>query len=593
MTDYNPPLKDMLFTIHELSGVKDVLKLPAYSDVDLDIVNQVVEEAGKFAADVLAPQNAVGDLQGCRVENRAVVPPEVFADLYAQFAENGWQSLPHDPEYGGMGLPEIAAAAAAETWQAANLSFSLCPLLTAGAITAIGQHANDEIKQTYLPRMITGEWAGTMNLTEPQAGSDLAAVATRARPEGDHYRISGTKIFITWGDNPFSTNIIHLVLARLSDAPEGVRGLSLFLVPKFLVNEDGSLGEHNDVYAVSVEHKLGIHGSPTCVMEFGADEGAVGYLVGEPNKGLACMFTMMNHARIEVGIQGLGISERSYQLARRHALERVQGHAPGVKGRATIIHHADVRRMLLVMKSQIEAMRAVAYVTAGYDDLAQHAEDKAEREAADRRMALLTPVVKGWATEIAQEIVSLGVQVHGGMGFVEETGAAQLMRDARILTIYEGTTGIQAGDFIGRKILGDEGREMQSLIAEMKSLDGALADAEGLSTIRASLAQGIDELETAVTHVVGHAANDPHCPGAASFNLLMLAGVVIGGYQMARAALAASSGDGFAAEDAAFRDAKCVTSRFYAEHILPRATAYARAVTAGSSSTMDLAAESF
>lgn len=592
MADYSPPLKDMLFAIHELSGMDGVLELDAFSEVDADVVDQVVEEAGKFAADVLAPQNVPGDHAGCRIEGNSVVPPACFADPYTQFVESGWQSLQHNPEFGGMGLPEIAAAAAAETWQAANLSFSLCPLLTAGGISAIDAHASDQLKSTYLPRMITGEWSGTMNLTEPQAGSDLAAVTTKAVPDGDHYRITGTKIFITWGDHPFAENVVHLVLARLSDAPKGVRGISMFLVPKFLVDEDGSLGERNDVYPLSVEHKLGIHGSPTCVLGFGEGDGAIAYLIGEANKGLACMFTMMNHARIQVGIQGLGLSERAYQLARDYALDRVQGHAPGVDGRATIIHHPDVRRMLLVMKSQIEAMRAVAYATASYTDLMHHAEDRNQRAAAERRMALLTPVVKGWLTEVAQELTSLGVQVQGGMGFVEETGAAQHMRDARILTIYEGTTGIQAADFVGRKLLADEGREMTSMIAEMRSIDEALSGDERLAGIRQSHSEAVGQLQAAIEHLLA-VSDDPTAPGTASVNLMMLAGVVLGGYQMARAAIAVTSGSGYGSDDSAFCDAKLLTCQFYAEHITPRAGAYAKAAMAGTASTMELATDAF
>ncbi|MEE8308420.1 MAG: acyl-CoA dehydrogenase family protein, partial [Gammaproteobacteria bacterium] len=431
MTDYNPPLKDMLFNIHELSGLERVLQLERFADFDTDVIDQVVEEAGKFAAEVLSPINIPGDQAGCKHVDGGVVAAPGFAAAHAQFIENGWQALDVSPEYDGMGMPGIAGAAAAEAWQSACLSYGLCPMLTSGAISAIEAHGSEEIRNTYLPKMASGAWTGTMNLTEPQAGSDLAVVTTKAVPEGDHYRITGSKIFITWGDQEFSENIIHLVLARLPDAPQGVRGISLFLVPKFLLNDDGSIGERNDVYVPGIEHKLGIHASPTCVMAFGENDGAIGYLVGEENNGLAGMFTMMNHARIGVGVQGVAISERAYQLALSFALERKQGKAPGVKGIATIIHHPDVRRMLLVMKSQIEAMRAAAYYIAGVQDLSNHSDDESERDAAENRLDLLTPVIKAWMTEIAQELTSLGVQVQGGMGFVEETGAAQHMRDAR------------------------------------------------------------------------------------------------------------------------------------------------------------------
>ena len=593
MTDYDPPLKDIFFNIHELSGLLRILELDAFADVDADTVDQVVEEAGKFARDVMAPLNIPGDQEGCRVENGAVVPPTGFDNIYQQFVENGWQALAHSPEYGGMGLPEIVGQAASECWQSANMAYSLCPMLTNGAIAAIDTHASADLKQLFLHKMVSGEWAGTMNLTEPQAGSDLAAVTSKAVRDGDSYRISGTKIFITWGDQPYSENVIHLVLARLQDAPEGVRGLSLFLVPKFLLNEDGSTGAANDVTVASVEHKLGIHASPTCVMSFGDNAGAVGYLVGEENKGLACMFTMMNHARIEVGVQGLAISERAYQLARSWAKDRTQGRAPGVKGRAAIINHADVRRMLMVMKSQIEAMRAAAYSTAGELDMSHHAADDDARAAAERRMALLTPIVKGWMTEVGQELTSIGVQIHGGMGYVEETGAAQHLRDARILTIYEGTTGIQANDLVGRKLLADEGMAAKELIEEMRAVENRLAAIEELASVKDALSTGVDQFESAVTWLVEQAAKDPNIPGAASFNLLMLAGTVVGGWQMARAALAVSRDSSTVAGDAAFCEAKVITARFYAEHIMPRCAAYAMAATAGTGSLMALPEDSF
>ncbi len=591
MTDYKPPVKDMLFAIHELSGIDRVLQLGRFSDFDADIVDQVVEESGKFAADILSPINIPGDREGCRLVDKGVVAATGFAEAYGQFIENGWQSLDVSPDYGGMGMPGIVGAAAMESWQSACLSFSLGPMLTSGAIYAIEVHGSADICASYLPKMTSGEWTGTMNLTEPQAGSDLSVVATRAVPEGDHYRISGSKIFITWGDQDFTENVIHLVLARLPDAPEGVRGLSLFIVPKFLLSDDGSIGERNDVHVAGIEHKMGIHASPTCVMAFGENDGAIGYLVGEENKGLACMFTMMNHARVSVGVQGLGISERAYQLARSFALDRKQGRVSGIEGSVTIIHHPDVRRMLLLMKSQIEAMRAVAYYTAAVIDLSHHSEDNAERDAAASRGALLTPVVKAWLTETAQEITSLGVQVHGGMGFIEETGAAQHMRDARILTIYEGTTGIQAADFVGRKILADEGRAITALIAEMQALDEQLAADERLAGVRTGLAGGVEHLQLATTWLLEQGPKDPHAAGSMSVNMLMLAGVVCGGWQMARAALAIVRGA--AADDPAFADAKLATSLFYAQHILPRAGALQAAATAGSDELMALAEESF
>ena len=591
MTDYNAPLKDMSFTLHELAGLSEVLGLPAFADIDVETADQVLEEAGRFAGDVLAPLNVPGDLAGCRVENQAVVVADGFDNAYRQFVDNGWQSLSATAEFGGMGLPEVVGAAAIEMWQSANMAFSLCPLLTSGAIVALEAHGGDELKNRFLPGLINGEISGTMNLTEPQAGSDLAAVTTSAVPAGDHFLISGTKIFITWGDHPMAGNIVHLVLARLPDAPDGIRGISMFAVPKFIINDDGSRGERNDVYPASVEHKLGIHASPTCVMTFGDNDGAIGYLVGEPNRGMSCMFTMMNHARLNVGIQGVALCERAYQLARSFALERVQGGAPGKKGRVTIINHADVRRMLMIMKSQTEAMRAAAYVTAAQLDLGHHGTDESQRETANSRMALLTPIIKGWLTEVAQEVTSLGVQIHGGMGFVEETGAAQHMRDARILPIYEGTTGIQANDLVGRKILGDEGRAMHALIADMRATASLLGDGGDLQDMQQALVAAIDELEAAVNWLIAEAPGDPHVPGAAAVNLLMLAGTVLGGWQMGRSALAVTQAS--SKTDAKFRDAKLHTARFYIKNILPRSTSYLSAATSGSESVMALAEELF
>ena len=593
MAEYNAPIKDMSFVIRDLAGLERILQMPAFESITEEVVDQVLEESARFSREVLAPLNVPGDQEGCRVENKSVVVPDGFADAYRQFVDSGWQSLPFSPEHGGMGLPETVSAATMEMWQSANLSFSLCPLLTSGAIAAIEAHASEELKQTYLPKMVSGEWTGTMNLSEPQAGSDLAAVKTKAVPQGDYYRISGTKIFITWGDQEFSENVVHLVLARLTDAPDGVRGISLFLVPKFLVNKDGTVGERNDAYCTSVEHKLGIHASPTCVMNYGDGDGAIGYLVGEENKGLACMFTMMNNARLNVGIQGLAISERAYQLANAFAQQRIQGDAPGEKGRVTIIHHADVRRMLLVMKSLIEAMRAAAYTTATVVDRVHHSTDKEECAAAKARAALLTPIIKGWLTEVAQEITSLGVQVHGGMGFVEETGAAQHMRDARILTIYEGTTGIQANDLVGRKILFDEGKAMREWIEEMRMLEAEFIGIDDLLPIRDALSNGIDDLEAAVKWLLQNAPQDQNVPGAASFNLLMLAGTVAGGWQMARAALAAKRRLADVDPDSAFLEARVMTALFYAAHILPRSSAYRQAAVSGTEAIMAMPEESF
>ena len=591
MTDFVPPLKDMLFNIRHISGIDDVLKLDSYAEFDVDVIEQVVEEAGKFSAEVLAPLNVPGDQNGVRVEDRKVVVAPGFTEAYGQFVENGWQSLPVAQEFGGMGMPDIAGAAAAESWHTACLSFALLPMLTSGAVNALQRHGSEHLRRLYIEQLTSGNWSGTMDLTEPQAGSDLAAITTKAVPEGDHYRLFGTKIFITWGDHEIAENVVHLALARLPDAPEGVRGISMFLVPKFLVNDDGSLGDRNDIYVASVEHKLGIHASPTCVMNYGDGDGAIGYLVGEENKGLACMFTMMNGARIDVGLQGLAVSERAYQLALSWAKDRKQGSVPGQEGRVSIIKHADVRRMLMTMKANIEAMRSMAYYTAGINDLATHGASDEDRGAANLRLALLTPVVKGWMTEVAQEVTSLGVQIHGGMGYVEETGAAQFLRDARILPIYEGTNGIQAMDFVGRKILGDEGRELMRMMGEIQALDAELAGDERLASIRAALAAGLGDLQKVALWLKDNAMKDFNIVGATAYNQMMLAGTLVGGWQMARAALAVTKGA--AGDDAAFAEGKLITTDFYARYLLPRTSSYAAAAMGGADAVMGMPEESF
>ncbi|MEO0997796.1 MAG: acyl-CoA dehydrogenase family protein, partial [Pseudomonadota bacterium] len=453
MTDYRAPIEELKFALSAVAGIDRLQSMPRFAEATPELVDAVLDEAGKLAAEVFAPLNAAGDRQGVAVRDRAVRAPDGFADAYRQFVDGGWLSLAQDEAIGGQGLPFTLHMAVSEFWNSANLSLALCPMLSVSAIEALQAHATPALQQRFIGPLVSAEWTGTMNLTEPQAGSDLAAVAMRAVPEGDHYRLSGQKIYISWGDHDMADNILHMVLARLPDAPPGVRGISLFLVPKYLLNEDGSPGERNDVYPVSVEHKMGIHASPTCVMAYGeSGEGALGYLVGEPNQGLACMFTMMNHARLEVGLEGVGLSERAYQAAAWYARDRKQGSAPGVKGQAPIIRHADVRRMLLTMRSLTEAARALALYSAAALDTSHAAEDTAERARAAQRLGLLTPVVKAWCTEIAQEVTSLGIQVFGGMGYVEETGVAQYFRDARITPIYEGTNGIQALDLVMRKV---------------------------------------------------------------------------------------------------------------------------------------------
>ncbi len=588
MTDYVPPLPDMRFVLHELIGLERIAALPGCEHIGRELVDTILDEAGKFARDELAPLNRIGDTQGSRLVHDAVHTPPGFRDAYHQFIAGGWTALTGDPDHGGHGLPALVSAAVQEMWNAANMGFALCPLLSMGAIEALSFTGTEAQKALYLARLIDGSWTGTMNLTEPQAGSDLAAVRTRAVPDGDAYRLFGQKIFITYGEHDFTDNILHLVLARLPDAPEGVKGISLFLVPKFLVNPDGSLGARNDVHCVSLEHKLGIHASPTAVMAYGDHDGAVGYLLGEANRGLEYMFIMMNQERFGVGMQGVAISERAYQQALEYARNRVQGTETGVRGgaRVPILRHPDVRRMLLSMKAETEAMRALAYVAAAAMDVGHRHPDAAQRADAQAMADLLIPVVKGWSTETALGITSTGIQVHGGMGFIEETGAAQHARDARILTIYEGTTGIQANDLVGRKIARDGGNAARAAIAEMQAAIAALDGAE-VAPIRAALADAVALLERAVAWVVDTSATDPRAVAAGAVPFLKLFGVVAGGWQMGRAAHVAqtrlTAGDNL---HPGFYRAKLATARFYADHVLPQAHGLAHATMHGASSVL-------
>ncbi|MBB5464998.1 alkylation response protein AidB-like acyl-CoA dehydrogenase [Paraburkholderia sp. Clong3] len=596
MSIYIAPLRDMRFVMTKLAGLDAVSSLPGFEEATPELAEAVLEEAARLATEVLAPLNKPGDEQGARLTHDGVVAADGFAAAYRQFTAGGWSGLSGDPEFGGQGLPELLHAATVEMWNASNMAFALCPLLTAGATEALRQHGSEELKGRYLPNLVSGEWTGTMNLTEPQAGSDLAAVRTKAVPEGDHYRLHGQKIFITWGDHDMTSNVMHLVLARTPDAPEGVRGISLFLVPKFLLNEDGSAGQRNDVRCVSIEHKLGIHASPTCVMSFGDEGGAIGYLVGQENKGLAHMFTMMNEARQKVGIQGLAIAERAYQQAREYAKERVQGRLAASKSASAvaIVHHPDVRRMLMTMRAQIEAMRAFAYVMAADMDHAHRHPDAGERVRHQARVDLLIPVLKAWCTELGVEIASLGVQVHGGMGYIEETGACQFLRDSRIATIYEGTTGIQAADLVGRKLASDRGAAMAELVAQMREVALELTrspDAQ-LAPIGTALATGVQALEDATGWMLRTLATQVDEALASSVDYLMLAGYVCGGWQMARAALAASK-QCAAGDDPDFHQAKLATARFYADKILPKTGALTEAIRSGMSGASNLAAEQF
>lgn len=589
MTTYLAPTRDIWFVLEELVPWREINALPGYEEATPDLVRAALKEAAALAEEVIAPTNAEGDRQGARLESDAsgVRVPEGFTEAFAQFRAGGWTGIGANPDFGGQGLPELLAVAVSELWQSANLAWSNCSELSHGAARAIEAHASDALKRTYLPRLVDGSWTGTMNLTEPQAGSDLALIRCTATPEGDHHLISGQKIFITYGDHDMADNIVHLVLARLPDAPPGVRGISLFLVPKILVEADGSLGSANRVQAVSIEHKLGIHGSPTCVMHY---DRAVGYIVGEEHRGLACMFTMMNRARIGVGMQGLSVAERAYQHALQYAQERVQGNLPGNDEPVTIIHHPDVRRMLMEMKAQIEAMRAVGYIGASYLDRAARG-DAAERSRNGARADLMTPIIKGWITETGQQIASLALQVFGGTGFVEETGAAQHYRDARITTIYEGTTGIQASDLVGRKMLRDGGVAIRALIGEMRDLE---EDVETrLPDQAAAYRTGVDRLESGVDWLFANADNDFAAAGAVAVNMLMLCGVVAGAHAMTRGALAAAARLEAADHDASFFAAKIVTARFYNTHILPQAGAHLAAIEAGSDAVMGLTERQF
>ncbi|MEO8936864.1 MAG: acyl-CoA dehydrogenase [Burkholderiaceae bacterium] len=590
MTTYMAPTRDMLFALNELAGFAEIAALPGNEEITPDLVEAILDEAAKFATEVLVPINAQGDRQGCTCKDGVVTTADGFKEAYGKFAESGWNAMPASPDFGGQGLPALVSTPVLEMWKASNMSFSLCQMLTLGAVSAIAQHGSERDKQLYLPKMVAGEWTGTMNLTESQAGSDLSAVRTKAEPDGDHYLISGTKIFITWGEHDMVENIIHLVLARLPDAPEGTRGISLFVVPKFLVNVDGSLGRRNDLICASIEHKMGIHGSPTAVMSFGENGGATGYLVGEPNRGLACMFTMMNHSRLNVGLEGVGISERAYQQALSFARERVQSRPIGVTvgGPVPIIRHPDVRRMLMGMKARIEAMRALAYYTAAQIDQAHSHPDPVERQKRQAITDLLTPVVKGWCTENSLDITSTGIQVHGGVGFIEETGACQHMRDARITTIYEGTTGIQANDLIGRKVAREQGATVKLLLGEMNATLAALEalGGEDLRVIHASLQGGTVALEQATEWLLGTYDRAPARAAAGAVPYLKLFGTVAGGWLMARAALIAAAKP--VTNDADFYRAKTVTARFYAEHVLPEALAFREAIVAGADSVLAL-----
>jgi acyl-CoA dehydrogenase len=586
----------MLFVMNELAGLSEVVAYPSYAEVgaDIDLAPAILEESAKFNQDVVAPLNWAGDQNPSSLKDGVVTTTPGFKEAFEQYASAGWQGVIHPAEFGGQGLPKLISTACLEMVNAANLSFALCPLLTDGAIEALLTAASPEMQEQYVPKMISGEWTGTMNLTEPQAGSDLSMVRSRAVPEGDGtYKIYGTKIFITYGEHDMAKNIVHLVLARTPDAPEGVKGISLFVVPKFLVNADGSLGARNDVHCVSIEHKLGIKASPTAVLQFGDHGGAIGYLVGEENRGLEYMFVMMNAARFAVGMQGIAVAERAYQKAVQYAKDRVQSRdLAGSAGPVAIIHQPDVKRMLMTMRAYTEASRALAYYAAAAYDAQHAAPDEAVRKANQAIYEFLVPIVKGFSTEMSIEVASLGVQVHGGMGFIEETGVAQYYRDARILTIYEGTTAIQANDLVGRKTTRDGGATAKVLaqkIAETEKELAASASADAKAVLK-QLSAGRAAFEEAVAYILANAKTNTKAVYAGSFAYLRLAGLVLGGWQMARGLLAAER---LRDSDPTFYNTKIATARFFAENLLPQAQALATSMVEGGQSANALEAEQF
>jgi alkylation response protein AidB-like acyl-CoA dehydrogenase len=588
MEPYVAPLDEIRFTLDRVVGLDHLLSASRFEGLDADTVHGAIAEAARFITEVFGPLNTIGDRQGTRLVDGKVVTPDGWAEAYRKFVDAGWGALPFDTEFGGGGFPDLIGIVLQEMMVACNMSFSLCPLLTQGAIHALEEVADAELTEQYLSKLVTGEWTGTMNLTEPEAGSDVGALRTKAVPNGDgSWRITGNKIFITYGEHEMTDNIVHLVLARTPDAPPGTKGISCFLVPKYLVNADGSLGDHNDLSCVSLEHKMGIHASPTCVMSYGDGGGATGWLLGNELDGMRVMFVMMNMARLSVGVQGLGIAERATQATVRYANERTQGQVPGgERGRSVaIVEHPDVRRMLWTMRAYTEAMRGLLYEAVAAYDLARHADDAEARAAAQELVDLLTPVAKSWSTDLGVEVASLAVQVYGGMGYVEETGVAQLLRDSRIAPIYEGTNGIQAMDLVGRKVPMRGGGAMTDFIARMRELDKEL-DAAGdeLATIRAGLSGAIDDLDSATRWIFSNAGKPLEVLAGAS-PYLRLMGVTVGGWMLARGALAAREWKSEGG-DASFCDTKLHTARFYAEQLLPQTKGLVPQITAGGASVL-------
>ena len=595
---YTAPLKDMLFNIEHLAHIDQVAAMPGFEDAGLETAQAVLEECAKLNEGVLAPLNWEGDKNPSTFKAGVVTTTPGFKEAFKQYTEGGWQGLQHPVEFGGQGLPKTIGAACGEMLNSANMSFALCPLLTDGAIEALLTAGSDELKATYLEKLVSGQWTGTMNLTEPQAGSDLAAVRSRAEPQADgSYKVFGTKIYITYGEHDMAENIVHLVLARVTGAPEGVKGISLFVVPKFMVNPDGSLGERNDVHCVSIEHKMGIKASPTAVLQYGDHGGAVGYIVGEENRGLEYMFIMMNAARYAVGVQGIAIAERSYQKAVGYAKDRVQSRPVdgSLSAAAPIIHHPDVKRMLMTIRAYTEGCRAMAAVAAAAFDAAHHHPDAAVRKENAAFYDFMVPLIKGFSTEMSLDVTSLGVQVHGGMGFIEETGAAQYYRDAKILTIYEGTTAIQANDLVGRKTARDGGAGAKAIAAQIEKTETDLVKRGSVQSL--AVAKRLTAAREAFVDVVGFIAantrSNPNAAFAGSVPYLMLAGNLMAGWQMARALLVAEDQLAVGTQDATFMQSKITTARFYADHILSRTPGMRDAIVEGAEAVTALAAEAF
>jgi 3-(methylthio)propanoyl-CoA dehydrogenase len=587
---YQAPIRDLRFVLDELLGVASLAALPRYQEFSSDLAASVIDAAARFSQDVLAPINRLGDSVGASFSNGAVHMPEQFRTAYNQYIAGGWTQLGAAPQFGGQGAPLVLSVAVEEIGFGANVAFMLCPLLARGAAEALEEVASPLLQQQLLPKLVSGEWTGTMNLTEPQAGSDLAAIRARATPDGDHYRISGQKIFITYGEHDLTPNIVHLVLARIDGAAPGIKGISLFAVPKFLIGADGSLGEHNDVRCVSIEHKLGIHASPTCVMSYGDNGGAIGHLIGEPHHGLEYMFIMMNSARLSVGVQGIGLAELALQQAGDWARSRVQGRPAGSGGKLamSIAHHPDVRRMLLIMKATVEAMRALALYTALALDRARAETDEVRRAAALMRGELLIPIVKGWCTDQASEMASLAVQVHGGMGFIEETGVAQTLRDVRITSIYEGTTAIQANDLLGRKLGRDRGAAMTALLSDtMRELNDLRGSDPTIRSARNATIEALTMLRDATEVLRQQLSETPARAYAVSVPYLHLCGLVLGGAMLARSAAIAAAKLAAGAGDETFYRAKLQTARFFAEHLLPQSLGLLRIIKSGGASVAE------